>query len=79
MSDEHYRAPSERPFLVGVFEHPHKRSVALMAYTRYYNPSWPGCCEHTVSAISGTQAKIRAMDDHRARCMAVKGPANEAL
>lgn len=58
-----------REFVVGVFEHPGKRTIGLMAYTRYYSATWPGCCEHRVTAINGTAAKRLAQDEHRAKCM----------
>lgn len=59
-----------RLFKVGVFEHPRKKSIQLAAYTRYYNPSWEGCCEHEIVASSGSDAKRIAMQDHRRVCMA---------
>jgi hypothetical protein len=58
-----------RPFKVGVFEHPGKRRVKLAAYSSWYNPSWEGCCEHTVEANNGTEAKVVAMREHREKCM----------
>jgi hypothetical protein len=65
-------SPSMFQFHVGVFEHPKKRSVMLMAYTRDYNPQWSGCCLHEVEAPNGSEAKRIAMAEHRERCMAVK-------
>jgi hypothetical protein len=59
-------------FTVGVFEHPRKRSVMLMAYTRYFNPSWEGCCVHKVLADNGDQAKAIAIGSHRELCMVKK-------
>lgn len=36
------------------------------AYTRYYNPTWEGCCLHHVVAVTGTAAKRRAIEDCKA-------------
>jgi len=65
--------PTSPRFRVAVFEHPKKRSVMLMAYTRDYNPAWPGCCLHEVPAPNGDEAKRVAMAEHRERCMAKDG------
>ena len=54
---------------VGVFEHPGKRRVLLMAYIHNFQPSWPGCCLHRVIADSGVQAKAMARGAHRDMCM----------
>lgn len=54
---------------VGVFEHPGKRKVCLMAYTLWYDRAWDGCCEHTVQAESGATAKLIAKREHQERCM----------
>ena len=59
----------QKVYRVGVFEHRGMRSVQVAAYTVYYNPQWPGCCEHTVTATSGAEAKRLATLAHRAVCM----------
>ena len=53
-------------YRVGVFEHPGRRSTKLLAYLRYFNESWSGCCVHEVEAISGVEAKRLALRDHAA-------------
>lgn len=58
-----------RTFRVGVFEHQRPRGIRLEAYTLWYNPAWPGCCEHVVFATSGADAKKLAKQEHRERCM----------
>lgn len=52
---------------VGVFP-PSGDSHVYMAYTRWYNPQWPGCCEHEVEAVNGTIAKKIAIKEHKERC-----------
>lgn len=52
-------------FTVGIFPHQGKTKVKYMAYTRDYNPQWRGCCEHTVEAANGTEAKKRAIEAHK--------------
>ena len=59
-----------KDFRVGVFEHPRRRGITLMAYTMYFNPDWDGCCLHSVSAVNGAAAKKLATAEHRERCMA---------
>ena len=54
---------------VAVFEHLGKRKILLTAYTLWYNPSWEGCCLHTVDSDNGKEAKRQAMDEHFCRCM----------
>lgn len=54
-----------RVFKVGVF--PMKRR-SFTAYTRDYNSSWDGCCEHKVEAPNGTLAKKLAIQEHKDRC-----------
>jgi hypothetical protein len=51
-------------FTVGVFPHRGKRRTRYMAYTRDYNSQWKGCCEHRVTALSGTVAKQLAIKEH---------------
>lgn len=63
-----------REFRVGVFEHPAPQSSQLMAYTRWYNPGWDGCCEHRVMATNGTEAKKIATKEHRESCMKERNP-----
>lgn len=57
-------------FKVGVFPHEGKKKTRYMAYTRDYNPSWSGCCEHTVEAVNGNEAKRMAIETHKATCAA---------
>jgi hypothetical protein len=57
---------------VGVFPHKlYKNDVprTFNAYTVWYNPSWKGCCEHTVEAVNGTEAKKLAIQEHKERCL----------
>lgn len=56
-----------RTIKVGVFP-PEEGSRTYMAYTRWYNPQWPRCCEHEVEAINGTEAKKIAIKEHKERC-----------
>ena len=56
-------------YRVGVFEHPGPRRIRLRSYVREYSTQWPGCCEHTVEADTGREAKRRAEDEHRSRCL----------
>lgn len=60
-----------REYAVGVFEHERSSGrIFLMAYTRYYNPAWAGCCVHRVLAATGASAKDSAKAQHRRECMA---------
>ena len=52
---------------VGVFP-PDDSCRSYRAYTRYYLTSWPGCCEHEVEAINGTDAKALAIQEHKDQC-----------
>jgi hypothetical protein len=52
---------------VGVFP-PDESDRHYRAYTRWYNPEWPGCCEHEVEAINGTEAKKLAIQEHKDQC-----------
>ncbi len=62
-------------YKVGVFEHERRSGrVFLMAYVRYYNREWEGCCEHHVIAESGSMAKENAKAQHRRECMAGRKP-----
>ena len=56
-----------KPIKVGVFP-PDEGSRTYMAYTLWYNPQWPGCCEHEVEAVNGTEAKKIAIKEHKERC-----------
>lgn len=51
---------------VGVFPRQGEKKIRYMAYTRDYNPQWPGCCEHLVDAANGTEAKAKAIEAHKA-------------
>jgi len=55
-----------KKFKVGVF--PLKRSQ-FIAYTMWYSPTWTGCCEHTVEAINGKEAKKIAINEHKNNCL----------
>ena len=75
----------DRTFKVAVFPLPGRRPAAdpaaqqFLAYTIWYNPTWPGCCEHVVTAPSGFIAKQRAIAQHRAVCLRLgKMPTDEA-
>ena len=59
-----------KEFKVGVFEE--QRSIAIRAYTMWFNPKWDGCCLHRVQAENGTAAKKLAIAEHRATCMKAK-------
>ena len=61
------RLPPEKKIRVGVFP-PDDNCHAYMAYTRYYLPSWPGCCEHEVIAVNGSAAKKIAITEHKENC-----------
>lgn len=61
------RLPQVKSITVGVFP-PDDNCHAYMAYTRWYTPQWPGCCEHTVMAINGTEAKKIAIKEHKENC-----------
>lgn len=55
---------------VGVFTREGKRGgKQFSAYSRDYNPEWPGCCEHLVPEESRKDAKKIAVAEHRARCL----------
>lgn len=53
---------------VFVFTHPGKRGPKFSAYTMWASASWSGCCTHLVAAPSGTEAKKRAIREHRENC-----------
>lgn len=57
-------------FKVGVFPGPTK--TRFNAYTLWYNPAWDGCCEHTVRAKNGTEAKKLAITVHKVQCVGGK-------
>lgn len=61
-----------KTFTVGVFEQHEHPTRKPMAYTRWYNPAWFGCCEHEVEAVNGTDAKKLAIAEHVNRCRAGK-------
>lgn len=52
---------------VGVFP-PDDSCRSYRAYTLWYNPQWPRCCEHEVEAVNGTEAKKIAVKEHKERC-----------
>lgn len=71
MTAEDRREKRDNEWTVGVFEHQRASGrVFLMAYTRYFNPDWAGCCVHRVIAESGAMAKDNAKSVHRRECMA---------
>jgi hypothetical protein len=53
------------------------RNPLVTAYTRWFNPSWEGCCLHHVEAATGAEAKRKAIGEHKTRCVvpAVERPA----
>lgn len=61
------RVKQKRLIKVGVFS-PDDSCHSYMAYTRYYLTSWPGCCEHKVLALNGTEAKKIAIKEHKENC-----------
>lgn len=61
------RLPQKKEIKVGVFP-PDDNCHSYQAYTRYYLPSWPRCCEHEVRAINGTEAKKIAIQEHKENC-----------
>jgi hypothetical protein len=68
------RLPQMRSIKVGVFPFHRgsfgKQSVSrFRAYTTWYNPQLPGCCEHTVMAVTGTTAKKLAIEEHKENCL----------
>lgn len=66
MRDDDPRRPLKL-IKVGVFP-PDDDCRSYRAYTRYYNTAWPGCCEHEVEAVNGTEAKEIAVKEHKERC-----------
>lgn len=58
-----------RIYRVGVFEHPGKRGIRLMAYTVWFNSAWEGCCVHEVESKTGMGAKSKAKVEHARKCM----------
>lgn len=56
----------EKVYKVGVFSDPDGKRPR--AYTMWYDPQWSGCCEHSVAALSGAEAKRFAIRDHMATC-----------
>ena len=61
----------DNEYVVGVFEHERRSGrIFLMAYLRYYNPEWEGCCVHRVISEGGAMAKEVAKSAHRRECMA---------
>ena len=56
-----------RLITVGVFAPgPHERTYR--AYTRWYNSTWSGCCEHEIEAVNGSEAKKIAIREHKEQC-----------
>ena len=56
---------------VGVFSRQGSSGKILYtAYTVWYNPQWPGCCEHTVRR--GKDAKRIAIKEHKQQCKNVE-------
>lgn len=45
------------------------RPGVVRAYTRIYNPAWPGCVEYEVFAASGKEAKRAAIKARKAESM----------
>lgn len=58
-----------KTFKVGVFLRVGIRKDSFTAYTTWYNPQWSGCCEHTVDAVNGTEAKRLAISQHKEHCL----------
>lgn len=58
------RTLDPKSFKVGVFPFD-ARNTRFNAYTSWYNQSWSGCCEHTVEAANGTEAKKIAIQEHK--------------
>ena len=56
-----------RVYTVAVFQHDRGvgRAPIISAYTRWFNPTWEGCCLHRVGAENGTAAKKIAIAHHR--------------
>lgn len=57
-----------KEFKVGVFTEQGTRKMKYSAYSLWYNPNWAGCCEHTVYAKNGTDAKKLAIAQHKDLC-----------
>lgn len=60
---------SERNYRVGVFPFQGKKKMRFNAYTLWYNADWEGCCEHEVLAATGTEAKKKAIEEHKNNCL----------
>lgn len=59
---------TERLYKVGVFPFRRKSGkTSYNAYTMYYNKSWDGCYEYEVIALSGKEAKQKAICLHKQR------------
>jgi hypothetical protein len=67
-SDVDLRIKQPKTFKVGVFPND-EGSSGYRAYTTWYSPQWPGCCEHEVEAVNGTEAKKLAIREHKERCI----------
>lgn len=63
------RVKPKRMIKVGVFPFSETKPHRFNAYTLTYNPQWEGCCEHTVEAKNGTEAKKLAIKEHKERCL----------
>jgi hypothetical protein len=62
------RVPQKKRITVGVFPFSETKPNRFNAYTTWYNSSWKGCCEHTVEAVNGTEAKELAIQEHKDNC-----------
>lgn len=59
----------QKQFTVGVFPQRLKRGIRFNAYLRDYSPQWQGCCQHSVSAEFGWEAKEKAISEHKTKCV----------
>ena len=58
---------------VGIFTRLTKDKMGYLfnAYTRYYLPTWEGCCEHAVEVPFRSLAKARALEVHKRDCLGI--------
>lgn len=67
------RLPKTKSIKVGVFPFGKnydagRKPTQFNAYTTWYNSEWKGCCEHTIEAVNGTEAKKLAIAEHKENC-----------
>lgn len=58
-----------KSYRVAVFPSERTTKPRFIARSRVYDPSWPGCCVHEITAKDCKKASALAMREHAIRCL----------